>query len=54
MCIRDRIGGALAPLLFTSLFAYFDSWIAPACYLFATCAVTLTGLAISPRAARAA
>ncbi|MEU6129105.1 MFS transporter [Saccharopolyspora sp. NPDC047091] len=48
------IGGALAPLLFTSLFAYFDSWIAPACYLFATCAVTLAGLAISPRAARAA
>lgn len=47
------LGGALAPLLFTSLFAFFDSWVAPACYLLGTCAVTLVGLALSPRAARA-
>ncbi|TDD05614.1 MFS transporter [Saccharopolyspora terrae] len=41
------IGGALAPLLFTSLYAYFDTWVAPACYLAATCVVTLIGLWLS-------
>ncbi|MGP4018075.1 MFS transporter [Saccharopolyspora sp. 5N708] len=41
------IGGALAPLLFTSLFAYFDTWVAPAIYLAATCVVTLIGLSLS-------
>ncbi|GAA4830190.1 MFS transporter [Saccharopolyspora rosea] len=40
------IGGALAPLLFTSLFAHFGSWLAPACYLGGTCVVTLVGLAL--------
>ncbi|MFC7340631.1 MFS transporter [Saccharopolyspora griseoalba] len=47
------IGGALAPLLFTALYAHFGTWVAPACYLAATCAVTLIGLALSPLAARA-
>jgi len=41
------IGGALAPLLFTSLYAYFDTWVAPACYLAVTCVVTLIGLWLS-------
>lgn len=40
------IGGALAPLLFTSLFASFGSWLAPACYLAGTCALTVIGLAM--------
>ncbi|GAA0520422.1 MFS transporter [Saccharopolyspora subtropica] len=45
------IGGALAPLLFTSLFASFGTWVAPACYLAAACAVTLVGLAMGRTAA---
>jgi MFS family permease len=40
------IGGALAPLLFTSLFAFFESWVAPACYLAGCCVLTLVGLAL--------
>ncbi|WP_433869597.1 MFS transporter [Saccharopolyspora sp. CA-218241] len=40
------IGGALAPLLFTSLFAAFGTWVAPAGYLAAACGVTLIGLAL--------
>ena len=40
------IGGALAPLLFTSLFASFGSWLAPACYLAGTCVLTVIGLAM--------
>ena len=40
------IGGALAPLLFTSLFAHYGSWLAPACYLGGTCVITLVGLAL--------
>jgi MFS family permease len=47
------IGGALAPLLFTALYAHFGTWVAPACYLAVTCLVTLVGLALSPLAARA-
>ncbi|RKT86141.1 Sugar phosphate permease [Saccharopolyspora antimicrobica] len=46
------IGGALAPLLFTALFARFGTWIAPAAYLVATCVVTLIGLALGRRDAQ--
>ncbi|QUH00841.1 MHS family MFS transporter [Saccharopolyspora erythraea] len=40
------IGGALAPLLSTYLFATFGTWVAPACYVAVACAVTLAGLAM--------
>lgn len=40
------IGGALAPLLYTALFASFRSWLAPACYLVVACVVTAIGLAM--------
>jgi MFS family permease len=46
------IGGALAPLLFTYLFASFGTWLAPACYLAATCIVTLIGLSLGRANAR--
>ncbi|MER5394645.1 MFS transporter [Saccharopolyspora sp. NPDC002686] len=46
------IGGALAPLLFTALFAHFETWMAPAFYLLATCVVTLIGLTLGRRDAQ--
>jgi MFS family permease len=45
------IGGAVAPLLFTSLFATFASWVALACYVAVTGVVTLVGLAMAAPAA---
>lgn len=41
------IGGAVAPLLFTTLFAAFASWLALACYVALTCVITLIGLAVA-------
>lgn len=44
------IGGAVAPLLFTTLFAAFASWVALAGYIAVTCVITLIGLAIAGQA----
>lgn len=44
------IGGSIAPLLLTASFAYFDTWVAPACYLVIACAVTTIGLAMGRKA----
>ncbi|WP_020420334.1 MFS transporter [Amycolatopsis sp. ATCC 39116] len=44
------IGGAIAPLLFTSLLAGFDSWVALALYVVVTAVVSIVGIALAREA----
>ncbi|GAB3581944.1 MFS transporter [Amycolatopsis endophytica] len=44
------IGGAIAPLLFTSLLAGFDSWVALALYVVVTAVVSVVGVALAREA----
>ncbi|MEU6097151.1 MFS transporter [Streptomyces sp. NPDC047079] len=51
--LAGLIGGAVAPLLFTSLLGSYDSWVPLALYIAATAVVTLVGLCLGRDAAHA-
>ncbi|WP_216896823.1 MFS transporter [Nocardia alni] len=44
--IGGVFGGALAPLIFTTLLSRFDSWIPLACYILVAAALTVIGIAL--------
>ncbi|MEU9230561.1 MFS transporter [Streptomyces massasporeus] len=51
--LAGLIGGAVAPLLFTALLSFYDSWVPLAFYIAVTAAVTIVGLCLGRDSAQA-
>ncbi|MDI5976754.1 MFS transporter [Amycolatopsis magusensis] len=47
--IGSTFGGAVAPLIFTALLGWQDSWFPVACYVAVACAVTIVGVTVFGR-----